>query len=121
MKKELETVLNYVLNSSSVPQKALKRTKRLKIGLFGKTPNSDVEIDNENVSIKIYNTSDKSNISMELFHGADFERNEFKVKVNKTLEMQELSIFAERDHRLFNIFIFKDIIKIESEDLSLEI
>lgn len=121
LKEELETVLDYVLNSSCVPKKALKRTKRLKIGLFGKTQNSYVEIDNEEVSIKIYNTPDQNNISMELFHSIHFERNQFKVKINKTLEMEELSLFAERDHRLFDIIVFNDKIKIESEDAVLEI
>lgn len=121
MNKELEAVLNYILNSNGVPKKALKRTKRMKIGLFGKTSNSEVNIDSEEVSIKVFNTNDNSNVSMELFHESTSERNEFYALVNKTSELEELSLFSDRNSRLFYIIVFEDKIRISSEQYLLEI
>lgn len=121
MQEELNKVLNYILNSHSVPEKALKRTKRLKIGMFGKMNNSEVLVDTDEIIIKTFNTPTSQNVSMTLYHGSNFERNQFAVTVNKTAEMEGLSLFAERTERLFEVMICDDFIRISTDELSFDL
>lgn len=117
MKKDLESVANYILNINNVPLAALKRTSRPKVYLFGKNGVVDVDMSSKGLSLLVMSTEGLQRELMHIYH--DFEdhtKEEFTVTVNKTLELSELPFFENQNVHKFNITVDKDGFKIIDEN-----
>lgn len=116
MNKDLEKIVNYILNINNIPLAALKRTPRRKVYLFGKQMPSDVDMSEYSISILVMSQDGMFRDLMNIYHNfEDHKETELEITVNKTLEISELPFFAEKEVHKFKLSIENKQLIIEDE------
>lgn len=111
--KELKKVLEYILKTNNVPEKALMLTKRNKVFMFGKNLASNVNAHIEEVIIDIFPNNISTKEIMKIVQTERDSENEFDITLRKTPDISRTSFFKNKEKVTFHINVTEKEIKIK--------